>query len=381
LYIIPFSDIHLNSNYNQEAEVNGNGGAVNFMFLIGFIIMGIAWINYINLSTARSVERAKEVGVRKVLGAGKRLLAAQFIGEALFMAFLAGIGSIVVMALALPSFNLLAGKQLVLALDNPLHLAALLSITLISGLVAGSYPSLYLSSFNPVFVLKGLKIKTGSASFIRKGLVVLQFSISIVLIVGTIIIYQQIQHVKGRNLGFNKENLVEMNMQGDMAKHFDAIKQDLLNTGIIENVALSDHAIIYGAALHKAVQLFHNRQARGVVMTEAELEEAFEAAWSNEGFVSRDHEEARLEAGRAALRRFRAAQLEPDAVIPTYVERDFSFTLDGDRVRGRWDRVDVEPAGEVSTSEGPQVPAAEPHPAGRAAAEPRPAGRPAAADR
>ena len=104
------------------------------------------------------------------------------------------------------------------------------------------------------------------------------------------------------------------------------------------------HAIIYGAALHKAVQLFHNRQAKGQVMTEAELEEAFEAAWSNEGFVSRDHEEARLEAGRAALRRFRAAQLEPGAVIPTYVEREFSFTLGGDRVRGRWDRVDIEPA-------------------------------------
>ena len=103
------------------------------------------------------------------------------------------------------------------------------------------------------------------------------------------------------------------------------------------------HAIVYGAALHKAVQLFHHRHARGHVMTEAELDEVFESAWSNEGFVSRDHEEARLEAGRAALRRFREAQLEPDAVIPTYVEREFSFTLGGDRVRGRWDRVDVEP--------------------------------------
>ncbi len=106
------------------------------------------------------------------------------------------------------------------------------------------------------------------------------------------------------------------------------------------------HAIIYGAALHKAVQLFHVRHAKGYVMSEAELAEVFESAWSNEGFVSRDHEEARLDAGRAALRRFRAAQLAPDAVIPTYVEREFSFSLGGDRVRGRWDRVDIEPAGE-----------------------------------
>ena len=103
------------------------------------------------------------------------------------------------------------------------------------------------------------------------------------------------------------------------------------------------HAIVYGAALHKAVQVFHQRHARGDVMSEAELDEVFESAWSNEGFVSREHEEARLEAGRQALHRFRAAQLEPGAVIPTYVEREFSFDLGGDRVRGRWDRVDIEP--------------------------------------
>jgi DNA helicase-2/ATP-dependent DNA helicase PcrA len=104
------------------------------------------------------------------------------------------------------------------------------------------------------------------------------------------------------------------------------------------------HALVYGAALHKAVQLFHHRHARGHVMTEAELDEVLVANWSNEGFVSREHEEARLEAARSALRRFRDAQLQPDAVIPTYVEREFAFDLDGDRVRGRWDRVDIRPA-------------------------------------
>jgi len=121
------------------------------------------------------------------------------------------------------------------------------------------------------------------------------------------------------------------------------------------------HAIIYGAALHKAVQLFHNRQAKGQMMSEGELEEAFEAAWRNEGFVSRDHEEARLEAGRAALRRFRAAQLVPDAVIPTYVEREFSFALGGDRVRGRWDRVDVEPVenGSPDSAKASETPSAD----------------------
>jgi DNA helicase-2/ATP-dependent DNA helicase PcrA len=113
------------------------------------------------------------------------------------------------------------------------------------------------------------------------------------------------------------------------------------------------HAIIYGAALHKVVQHFHQRHAAGQVMTEAEMDEVLLAAWSNEGFVSREHEVARLEAARDALRRFREAQLAPDAVIPTYVEREFSFMLGGDRVRGRWDRVDVEPIAPTDTARAP----------------------------
>ncbi|MFI5226283.1 MAG: ATP-dependent helicase [Candidatus Limnocylindrales bacterium] len=119
------------------------------------------------------------------------------------------------------------------------------------------------------------------------------------------------------------------------------------------------HALIYGSALHAAVQEFHRREARGQVMTEVELIASFETAWSNEGFVTREHEEARLEAGRDALRRFRAAQLLPGAVIPAYVEREFTFMLDGDRIRGRWDRVDIEPAGpEADGTVGPVVAAA-----------------------
>lgn len=199
-----------------------------------------------NLATARSKKRAREVGVRKVLGAGKKRLIAQFICEALFMSVLAAIAGILIISIALPAFNTLVQKNLSSDLGNTLHIAALLLITAVCSLVAGSYPSLYLSSFNPVFVLKGVKLKTGSAAVIRKALVVLQFTISIVLIIGTIIIYQQIQHVKSRNLSFNKDNLIEMNVQGDMQKNFDVIKQDLLNTGLVENAALSDHETISG---------------------------------------------------------------------------------------------------------------------------------------
>jgi DNA helicase-2/ATP-dependent DNA helicase PcrA len=118
------------------------------------------------------------------------------------------------------------------------------------------------------------------------------------------------------------------------------------------------HALVYGAALHKAIQEFHRRQARGDIMSDEELAAAFELAWTNEGFLTREHEEARLAAGREALRRFRAEQLKPDAVVPAYVEREFSFSLDGDRVRGRWDRVDIEPADDAPAGDDAEAPPA-----------------------
>ena len=246
-FLFSMNDWRLYDQFDNGKQTGG--GRIEYVRLfsvIAWIILLIACINFMNLSTARSEKRAREVGVRKVLGAGKKRLVMQFIGEALFMSLIAAITAVIIVLLTLPAFNTLVQKQLTLGLGNPLHLAALLLITLICGLVAGSYPSLYLSSFNPVFVLKGIKLKTGSAAWIRKGLVVAQFSISIILIISTIIIYQQIQHVKDRQLGFNKNNLIEMNMQGDMGKRYTAIKQDLLNTGIIDNVALSDHTTIYG---------------------------------------------------------------------------------------------------------------------------------------
>lgn len=246
-FLFAMNDWHLYGDFKDGKQTGGGQiEYVRLFTLIAWIILLIACINFMNLATARSEKRAREVGVRKVLGAGKKLLVGQFISEALFMAFIAAVFAVLAVAIALPAFNLLVQKQLTIGLDKPLHIIALLLITLISGLLAGSYPSLYLSSFNPVRVLKGLKMKDSSAAMIRKGLVVLQFTVSIVLIIGTVIIYQQIQHIKSRQLGFNKNNLVEMGLQGDMTKNYYVIKQDLLNTGYVSNVALSDHSIIYG---------------------------------------------------------------------------------------------------------------------------------------
>ena len=240
-------DWHLRDEFDNGVQTGG--GRITYVHLfsvIAGIILLIACINFMNLATARSEKRAREVGVRKVLGSGKRMLIFQFIGEAIFMAALSVTVAVIIMVFLLPAFNLLVEKNLVLGLNNPIHFVALLAITLICGLFAGSYPSLYLSSFNPVFVLKGMKIKASSAAFIRKGLVVLQFSISIILIISTIVIYQQIQHVKNRSLGFNKNNLLQVDMNSEMTKNYEAVQQDLLNTGLIENVAVSDYNTLYG---------------------------------------------------------------------------------------------------------------------------------------
>jgi ABC-type antimicrobial peptide transport system permease subunit len=247
LFLFSMNDWHLHDRF-ENGKMTGGGRIqiVRLFSIIAWIILLIACINFMNLSTARSEKRAREVGVRKVLGAGKRSLIMQFIGEALLMSFIAAIVAVFIVLVLLPAFNTLVQKELTIGWANPSHLMALLAITVVCGLIAGSYPSLYLSSFNPVSILKGLKLKDSGAAYVRKGLVILQFSISIVLIISTVIVYQQIQHVKNRDLGFNKDNLVEIVTQGAMSQNFNAIKQDLLSTGYIDNAALSDHPTIYG---------------------------------------------------------------------------------------------------------------------------------------
>ncbi len=247
VFLFGMNDWHLRDDFN-DGKPTGSGKIqyVRLFSLIAWIILFIACINFMNLATAGSESRSKEIGVKKVLGSGKKRLILQFMGEALAMAFVAAVVAVIIMTLVLPAFNSLVQKQLSLGLNNPYHLFAIVVLALMCGLVAGSYPSLYLSSFNPVFVLKGIKVKTGSAAIIRKGLVIVQFAVSIILIISTIIIYRQIRHVKSRDLGYNKDNLVQIDATGDVVKNFSAIKQDLLNTGFIKNAALADHTTIDG---------------------------------------------------------------------------------------------------------------------------------------
>ena len=239
-FLFAMKDWRLRSKFEDGKQTGGRIQYVRMFTTIAWIILLIACINFMNLATARSEKRAREVGVRKVLGAGKKILIVQFIGEAIFMSFIAVLFAIAMLYLLVPAFNLLVEKKLSIGLNDPLHLFTLLAIGLICGLVAGSYPALYLSSFNPISVFKGMKIKGTGPALIRKGLVVLQFTISIVLIIGTMIIYQQVQHIKNRELGYNKDNLLQMSLQGDMQKSFGVIKQDLLSTGQVENVAMAN---------------------------------------------------------------------------------------------------------------------------------------------
>ena len=244
-FLFSMNDWHLRNEFTDGKQTGGVIEFVNMFSVIAWIILLIACINFMNLATARSEKRAREVGVRKVLGAEKRTLIAQFIGEALFMSFIAVLLAAGFILLLLPSFNLLVEKQLLFGLTKPLHVLSLIAIALLCGLVAGSYPALYLSSFNPVFVFKGLKMKTGSATWIRKSLVVFQFSISIILIICTIIIFQQVQYAKNRDLGYNKDNLIVLDAQGEMINHFSAIKQQLLGTGVVENASLASLGMLW----------------------------------------------------------------------------------------------------------------------------------------
>jgi predicted permease len=229
--------------YSEFVNGQPDGGLLTFIRLfstIAWIILLIACINFMNLATARAAQRAREVGVRKTLGAMRKALIAQFIFEAIGMSFIAVILAVCWVYLALPAFNTLLDKQLPFTPLAPVHLAALVGIGILCGLIAGSYPAFYLSSFNPVAVLKGQQIPVNNgAGFIRKGLVVTQFTVAVVLIVCTIVIYQQVQHIRSRDLGYEKEHLLYASMQGDMADHFSTVRSGLLQTGVVADVSMS----------------------------------------------------------------------------------------------------------------------------------------------
>lgn len=237
LFAYPLADMHLFSSFKNGKP---DGGKIEMVTMLGFLcffIVLIACINFMNLATARSERRAREVGVRKVMGALRWLIIGQFLSEALIITFLGLALSILLVNLGLPAFNQLAGLSLSLDFSNWQIWSMLLGLGLITGLIAGSYPAFFLSAFQPVRVLKGVIATGKKVAWLRKGLVTFQFFISIFFIITTIVIYQQLDYIQHRPLGYEQENLIEIPAQGDMGQRYEVVKHDLLQLPGVSSVS------------------------------------------------------------------------------------------------------------------------------------------------
>ena len=232
----PMSKWRLESEFKDGKNTGGMIEYVRLFSIIAIIILLIACVNFMNLSTARSEKRAREVGVRKTLGSGKRQLVFQFFSESIILASIAFVLSVLAVFLLLPFFNDLVDKHLSLDLTQPLFWLAAITLIIFTGVVAGSYPALYLSSFSPVKVLKGTFLAGKKSALPRHILVIGQFAISILLISATIIIYQQIQHIKNRDIGYDPNNLIMVPASDDTQKNYTAIRDELLKTGVVSIV-------------------------------------------------------------------------------------------------------------------------------------------------
>ena len=250
---------HMYENFDKGKLVTGFIEYVNIFTIIGILVLLIGCINFVNLTTARSEKRAREVGVRKAIGSGKNQLIFQFLTESVLLTFIAFIFSILFVQLALPAFNSLTNSQIKIPFNNVIFWMIALSCVLITGLVAGSRPAFYLSSFEPVKVLKG-KIHFGKAAALpRKVLVVLQFSCSIALIICTYIIYQQVQYAKDRPSGYDKNRLMITDMNADLGNNYTAIKNDLIEKGIAASVTTATASVTTGGN-HRDVEEWQGKR-------------------------------------------------------------------------------------------------------------------------
>jgi putative ABC transport system permease protein len=245
-FLYPIERWRLYSNFTEGVEEGGMIEYIRIFTIVGAIILLIACINFMNLSTAKSEQRAKEVGIRKVIGAMRHNLMGQFLGESILIAFLAGILSLILVQLTLPAFNTFTGKLVEIDYTNPLAWGLWAGFILLTGLIAGSYPAFFLSGFQPTKVLKGTFKKTQSAINPRKVLVVLQFTFAIILIISTLVIKKQINYAQNRNNGYNKDQLLYYFLTGTAEKNYDLIKNELLSSGVATSVTKTSAPLTEG---------------------------------------------------------------------------------------------------------------------------------------
>ncbi|HSZ33416.1 MAG TPA: ABC transporter permease, partial [Puia sp.] len=238
-HLQPLLSIHLGQALQIDQPGHGNMQYVNIFFIVAIIVIAVACINFMNLATARSARRAKEVGLRKVVGAERYQIIGQFLGESVFISLLAFGIAMMLVWLLLPAFNNIADKSLSFRNIDLKLLLSLLGLSLVTGLISGIYPAIYLSGFKPVKVLKGKLKSMGGNLVFRNTLVVIQFIVSIVLLVGTAVVYQQLHFIKNMNLGFEKRNLVYVRMTGELWNKLGAIKTELKQRPLT-----SDYSII-----------------------------------------------------------------------------------------------------------------------------------------
>jgi ABC-type antimicrobial peptide transport system permease subunit len=240
LFLFPISDWRLHNSFTNGTQDGGRISYIKIFAVVACFILLIACINFMNLATARSLNRAKEIGVRKVVGAARQSLTRQFMGESVLTSIVAFVFGLIIVELLLTYFNELTGKKLTIDYLDPVIISSLLSVVLLTGLIAGSYPSFFLSSLKAINVLKG-KFSGLSGAGIRKSLVVFQFGISIALMISAIIVYYQIDFIKKKNLGFDKENLLYFNGSPTTLKNFEGLRQELLHSSAISSVGRSDN--------------------------------------------------------------------------------------------------------------------------------------------
>ena len=235
-FLFPYTSQRLYSDFENGKAAGGRIEQVKLFSIIAAIILLLACINFMNLATAQSTTRCREIGVRKVIGAKRSGLITHFIFESILMSFISLLLALAIVQLLLPFFNGITGKSMRLDFTNPIFVTGITVITLLCGLVAGCYPAFFLSSFKPAAVLKGDTSASLSGTGFRKTLVVVQFATSIILITGSIIIYKQIGFISNKNLGFKKENVIVINRNENLGKNYTAFKNDLLHLPSVKNI-------------------------------------------------------------------------------------------------------------------------------------------------
>jgi ABC-type antimicrobial peptide transport system permease subunit len=238
-FLHPMRNWHLYSDFKDGKNIGGGIQFVWLFSLIGVFVLLLACINFMNLSTARSEKRAREVGIRKAVGSLRQQLITQFLSESMLVVFFALLIALLLVLIALSPFNDIAGKQVSIPYANPIFWLLLISFSLLTGFLAGSYPALYLSSFNPLSVLKGTFRVGRWAAIPRKVLVVVQFTVSITLIIGTIIVFRQIQHAKNRPVGYDRSSLLQSYTSPGTSGKYDPLRDDLLKTGVVYEMSQS----------------------------------------------------------------------------------------------------------------------------------------------